>query len=60
MAFQASSALIVDIPMWLPIYCCAAVYFQGGWISVGGTSWASPTFAGIVNAAGKQTDVEPE
>src|SRR5262249_33448321 len=33
-------------------YCCAAVYFQGGWISVGGTSWGSPTFAGIVNAAG--------
>ena len=33
-------------------YCCAAVYFQGGWISVGGTSWSSPTFAGIVNAAG--------
>lgn len=33
-------------------YCCAGVYLQGGWISVGGTSWASPTFAGIVNAAG--------
>lgn len=33
-------------------YCCAAVYIQGGWISVGGTSWGSPTFAGIVNAAG--------
>lgn len=32
-------------------YCCAAVYLQGGWTSVGGTSWASPTFAGIVNAA---------
>jgi subtilase family serine protease len=35
-------------------YCCAAVYLQGGWLSVGGTSWASPTFAGIVNAAGHQ------
>lgn len=35
-------------------YCCAAVYLQGGWISVGGTSWASPTFAGIVNAAGNK------
>lgn len=35
-------------------YCCAAVYQQGGWLSVGGTSWASPTFAGIVNAAGHQ------
>jgi kumamolisin len=33
-------------------YCCAAVYYQGGWIEVGGTSWGSPTFAGIVNAAG--------
>ena len=32
-------------------FCCAPVYLQG-WISVGGTSWASPTFAGIVNAAG--------
>jgi len=33
-------------------YCCAAVFFQGGWTEVGGTSWSSPTFAGIVNAAG--------
>ena len=33
-------------------YCCAAVYLQGGWTEVGGTSWGSPTFAGIVNAAG--------
>lgn len=32
-------------------FCCAAIY-QQGWTSVGGTSWASPTFAGIVNAAG--------
>jgi len=32
-------------------YCCAPIYLQGGWYSVGGTSWASPTFAGIVNAA---------
>jgi kumamolisin len=32
-------------------YCCAPVYLEGGWYSVGGTSWASPTFAGIVNAA---------
>lgn len=32
-------------------FCCAAIYLQG-WISVGGTSWSSPTFAGIVNAAG--------
>ena len=34
-------------------FCCAAIYLQG-WMSVGGTSWASPTFAGIVNAAGSQ------
>jgi kumamolisin len=33
-------------------YCCAAIY-QQGWGAVGGTSWASPTFAGIVNAAGR-------
>jgi len=32
-------------------FCCAVIYLQG-WGSVGGTSWASPTFAGIVNAAG--------
>ncbi len=33
-------------------FCCAPIYLEGGWYSVGGTSWASPTFAGIVNAAG--------
>jgi kumamolisin len=35
-------------------FCCAAIYITayGGWGSVGGTSWSSPTFAGIVNAAG--------
>ena len=35
-------------------FCCAAIYIssQGGWGGVGGTSWSSPTFAGIVNAAG--------
>src|SRR5580692_5382114 len=33
-------------------FCCAAIYLQGQWGSVGGTSWSSPTFAGIVNAAG--------
>jgi len=32
-------------------FCCAAIYLQG-WGSVGGTSWSSPTFAVIVNAAG--------
>ena len=34
-------------------FCCAAIYL-GGWGSVGGTSWSSPTFAGIVNAAGSR------
>jgi len=33
-------------------FCCAAIYIQGQWTGVGGTSWSSPTFAGIVNAAG--------
>lgn len=32
-------------------FCCAAIYQQGAWYSVGGTSWATPTWAGIVNAA---------
>jgi kumamolisin len=42
-------------------FCCAVIYVQGGWYSVGGTSWASPTFAGIVNAAGtKQTTTAKE
>ncbi len=35
-------------------YCCAGIYLNGGWYSVGGTSWSSPTFAGIVNAAGNK------
>lgn len=33
-------------------YCCANIYVNGSWTTVGGTSWSSPTFAGIVNAAG--------
>ncbi|HLW88298.1 MAG TPA: S53 family peptidase [Terriglobales bacterium] len=33
-------------------FCCTAIYLQG-WGEVGGTSWSSPTFAGIVNAAGR-------
>src|SRR6202044_829101 len=32
-------------------FCCAPIYLQGSWYSVGGTSWASPTFAGLGNAA---------
>ncbi len=35
-------------------YCCTAIYLNGNWGSVGGTSWSSPTFAGIVNAAGNR------
>ena len=35
-------------------FCCAGIYLQGQWGSVGGTSWSSPTFAGIVNAAGEK------
>ena len=35
-------------------FCCAPIYLDGGWTSVGGTSWASPTFAGIVNAAARK------
>lgn len=35
-------------------FCCAGIVVQGSWFEVGGTSWSSPTFAGIVNAAGKR------
>jgi kumamolisin len=37
-------------------FCCAAIYITayGGWNGVGGTSWSSPTFAGIVNAASEK------
>src|SRR5271167_4370993 len=35
-------------------FCCTAIYDNGSWGSVGGTSWSSPTFAGIVNAAGSR------
>jgi len=40
-------------------YCCAPIYLQG-WFDVGGTSWASPTFAGIVDSAGllKQSSID--
>jgi len=42
-------------------FCCAAIYLQGQWGGVGGTSWSSPTFAGIVNAAGgKMTSTHDE
>jgi len=42
-------------------FCCAAIYLQGQWGAVGGTSWSSPTFAGIVNAAGgKMTSTHDE
>lgn len=55
-AYQNSVAKVVGSHRGYPDvasdFCCAPVYLDGGWISVGGTSWASPTFAGIVNAAG--------
>ena len=35
-------------------FCCAGIVLGGGWGSVGGTSWASPTMAGMVNAAGNK------
>jgi subtilase family serine protease len=35
-------------------FCCAGIVLEGGWYDVAGTSWATPTFAGIVNAAGSQ------
>ena len=33
-------------------FCCTGIVVEGQWTGVGGTSWSSPTFAGIVNAAG--------
>ena len=39
--------------MSLPTFV-ALPFTSGGWGSVGGTSWSSPTFAGIVNAAGSR------
>jgi kumamolisin len=54
-AYQSGIAKIVGTHRGYPDvasdYCCAAIYVEGAWYSVGGTSWASPTFAGIVNAA---------
>jgi subtilase family serine protease len=41
-------------------FCCTSVYFEG-WIGgVAGTSWSSPTFAGIVNAAGHLAKSSPQ
>ena len=34
------------------IYYSPSTGYPGGWMSAGGTSWATPTFAGILNAAG--------
>lgn len=57
-SYQSGIAKIVGTHRGYPDvasdFCCAGVYLEGGWSSVGGTSWASPTFAGIVNAAGHQ------
>jgi kumamolisin len=57
-AYQSGISKIVGTHRGYPDvasdYCCAVIYVQGSWYSVGGTSWASPTFAGIVNAAGSK------
>jgi kumamolisin len=57
-SYQSGIASIVGAHRGYPDvasdFCCAVIYVQGGWYSVGGTSWASPTFAGIVNAAGNR------
>ena len=64
-AYQSGIASLVGTHRGYPDvasdFCCAAIYVQGNWQSVGGTSWSSPTFAGIVNAAGnKQTSTANE
>ncbi|MGB8013443.1 MAG: S8 family serine peptidase [Terriglobales bacterium] len=55
-SYQSGIASIVGTHRGYPDvasdFCCAPIYLEGGWYSIGGTSWASPTFAGIVNAAG--------
>ena len=57
-SYQSGIASIVGTHRGYPDvasdFCCAPIYLQGAWYSVGGTSWASPTFAGIVNAAGNK------
>ncbi len=57
-SYQSGIASIVGTHRGYPDvasdYCCAPIYLEGGWYAVGGTSWASPTFAGIVNAAGNR------
>ena len=54
-SYQSGIASIVGTHRGYPDvasdFCCAPIYLRGGWLGVGGTSWASPTFAGIVNAA---------
>jgi kumamolisin len=64
-SYQSGIASIVGTHRGYPDvasdFCCAVIYLQGGWYSVGGTSWASPTFAGIVNgAANKQQSSKDE
>jgi len=57
-AYQNAVASVVGSQRGYPDvasdYCCAPIYLAGAWYAVGGTSWASPTFAGIVNAAGNK------
>ena len=57
-SYQSGIASIVGTHRGYPDvasdFCCAPIYLEDAWYSVGGTSWASPTFAGIVNAAGNR------
>jgi kumamolisin len=63
-SYQSGIASIVGTHRGYPDvasdFCCAVIYLEGGWYSVGGTSWASPTFAGIVNAAGNRQQSTPD
>jgi subtilase family serine protease len=57
-AFQSSVASVVgthrgvpDVALSAAVDGAAIIYFSGSYTIVGGTSWASPTFAGIVAIA---------
>jgi subtilase family serine protease len=57
-SFQSSVASVVgthrgvpDVALSAAVDGAAIIYFDGSYSIVGGTSWASPTFAGIVAIA---------
>jgi subtilase family serine protease len=57
-AFQSSVASVVgthrgvpDVALSAAVDGAAIIYFSGSYTIVGGTSWASPTFAGVVAIA---------